>query len=134
MKAKNLAGQSCSGLPVHTFKPFYLDGNCGLLWGIAAIVTLAGVLMVGLTFVSDQVEGTGLVTPVSILGVILGVFGLIGIVFIDGYNLRCPSCKQSWAMGWDERHNLIFHGTQRKISITCSCKHCGYQWIYEYGK
>ena len=119
--------QSDNNLPIHTYKPFW-SGNRGTLFFLALILTLGGVLMAGFVFVSNQVEGTELITPIFILGIIMAIVGIIGAVLLDGYSFRCPSCGQYWIVGRVESAALASHPIQFR------CKHCGYEWIYEYSK
>ena len=133
-KAKNLPSQSSSSLPIHQYRNWHGSGE-GLLYSLLSLVSVVvGILMVGLTFVNNQVHGEELFTPISMLGVIMATAGIIGTIAITGYNLRCPSCKQSWVVKMGEIHVLIYnyHLSKAKTSGRFRCNHCGYEWIYEY--
>jgi ankyrin repeat protein len=71
----------------------------------------------------------------------------LGIVFFALANeTRCPSCGKSWAIKKQELQplyqshtsNLQHHADNPTIPVIpvqkeFKCKHCGYEWIYQYG-
>ena len=129
-----------ANMPVRVFKSFWSDGNCGLLFLLALVATIAGICMAGYPLMAayshyGTVEDAFFAAaPAITCGIVIAIPGLIGVIMIDGYNLRCPSCGKYWAVTWDERHNLVANGVRKKAAKRISCEHCGYEWIYEYGK
>jgi DNA-directed RNA polymerase subunit RPC12/RpoP len=113
--------------------------NCGMLTCFAIIVTVTGLMAGGLVFVHDLAyESVGTFTVFAMfIGTVIAIPGIICVVLIDGYNLRCPSCGQHRVVKWSERSALVspvLQGSQKKNSIIVRCKHCGYEWVYEYEK
>ena len=113
-----------ANMPVRVFKSFWSDGNCGLLFLLALVATIAGICMAGYPLMAayshyGTVEDAFFAAaPAITCGIVIAIPGLIGVIMIDGYNLRCPSCGKYWAVTWDERHESVYSNIH--LILRCS--------------